>query len=81
MTELDGVSQSDRSLIDDRCVFFLGKLGIFYFFFYLGLAGFFCAMLAVFMAFSPRDRPAYTAGDSQMATRSHPLSPGTYIFK
>ena len=36
----------------------LAKLGIFYFFFYLGLAGFFCAMLGVFMALSPRDKPA-----------------------
>ena len=54
----------------------LAKLGIFYFFFYLGLAGFFCAMLAVFMALTPRDEPRYSAEDSQMGTRSNPLSPG-----
>jgi len=53
-----------------------GKLGIFYFFFYLGLAGFFCAMLAVFMALSPRDRPRYYLHASRMSTRSNPLSPG-----
>ncbi|CAF0988980.1 unnamed protein product [Rotaria sordida] len=52
------------------------KLGVFYFFFYLGLAGFFCAMLAVFMALSPRDRPRYYLEESRMATRSNPLSPG-----
>ncbi|CAF0915005.1 unnamed protein product [Rotaria sp. Silwood1] len=52
------------------------KLGVFYFFFYLGLAGFFCAMLAVFMALSPRDRPRYYSESSRMATRSNPLSPG-----
>ena len=53
-----------------------GKLGTFYFFFYLGLAGFFCAMLAVFMALSPRDRPRYFSDSSRMRTRSNPLSPG-----
>jgi sodium/potassium-transporting ATPase subunit beta len=53
-----------------------GKLGVFYFFFYLGLAGFFCAMLAVFMALSPSDRPRYYSESSRMRTRSHPLSPG-----
>jgi sodium/potassium-transporting ATPase subunit beta len=53
-----------------------GKLGVFYFFFYLGLAGFFCAMLAVFMALSPRDRPRYYSQSSRMRTRSNPLSPG-----
>lgn len=53
-----------------------GKLGVFYFFFYLGLAGFFCAMLAVFMALSPRDRPRYYLDASRMSTRSNPLSPG-----
>ena len=58
-------------------VFFLtAKLGIFYFFFYIGLAGFFCAMLAVFMAISPRDRPRYYLEESRMRTRSNPLSPG-----
>ncbi|CAF1401509.1 unnamed protein product, partial [Adineta ricciae] len=41
-----------------------------------GLAGFFCAMLAVFMAFTPRDHPYYTNHDSRMETRSNPLSPG-----
>lgn len=53
-----------------------GKLGVFYFFFYLGLAGFFCAMLAVFMLLSPRDAPRYYSESSRMATRSNPLSPG-----
>jgi len=53
-----------------------GKLGVFYFFFYIGLAGFFCAMLAVFMALSPRDRPRYYLASSRMRTRSNPLSPG-----
>ncbi|UJR36661.1 hypothetical protein I4U23_029378 [Adineta vaga] len=53
-----------------------GKLGVFYFFFYIGLAGFFCAMLAVFMALTPRDHPYYTSHDSRMKTRSNPLSPG-----
>jgi len=53
-----------------------GKLGVFYFFFYIGLAGFFCAMLAVFMAVSPRDRPRYYSESSRMRTRSNPLSPG-----
>lgn len=53
-----------------------GKLGVFYFFFYIGLAGFFCAMLAVFMALSPRDRPRYYLEASRMRTRSNPLSPG-----
>lgn len=57
-----------------------GKLGIFYFFFYLGLAGFFCGMLAVFMALVPRDAPRYFSEESQMATRSHPLSPGSFRF-
>ncbi|CAF1036208.1 unnamed protein product [Rotaria magnacalcarata] len=52
------------------------KLGVFYFFFYLGLAGFFCAMLAVFMAVSPRDHPRYYDKSSRMATRSNPLTPG-----
>jgi sodium/potassium-transporting ATPase subunit beta len=53
-----------------------GKLGVFYFFFYLGLAGFFCAMLAIFMALTPRDHPRYILDDSRMRTRSNPLSPG-----
>lgn len=53
-----------------------GKLGTFYFFFYLGLAGFFCAMLAVFMLLSPRDAPRYYSESSRMATRSNPLTPG-----
>ncbi|CAF1158039.1 unnamed protein product [Rotaria sp. Silwood1] len=53
-----------------------GKLGIFYFFFYLGLGAFFCTMLAVFMALTPRDRPRYHAKTSCMRTRSIPLSPG-----
>jgi sodium/potassium-transporting ATPase subunit beta len=53
-----------------------GKLGVFYFFFYVGLAGFFCAMLAVFMALSPRDHPRYYHESSRMRTRSSPLSPG-----
>lgn len=53
-----------------------GKLGVFYFFFYLGLAGFFCSMLAIFMAFTPRDRPRYDLEESRMQTRSNPLSPG-----
>lgn len=52
------------------------KLGIFYFFFYIGLAGFFCAMLAVFMAVTPRDVPTYINRKSVMKTRSNPLSPG-----
>jgi len=52
------------------------KLGIFYFFFYLGLAGFFCAMLAVFMAVTPRDRPKYAEKASMMQTRSNPFAPG-----
>ncbi|CAF0806515.1 unnamed protein product [Adineta ricciae] len=33
-------------------------------------------MLAVFMAFTPRDHPYYTNHDSRMETRSNPLSPG-----
>lgn len=53
-----------------------GKLGIFYFFFYVGLAGFFCAMLAVFMVLTPRDRPRYVSESSRMQTRSNPLTPG-----
>jgi len=53
-----------------------GKLGVFYFFFYLGLAGFFCAMLAIFMALTPRDQPRYVLDDSRMRTRSNPLAPG-----
>ncbi|CAF1151442.1 unnamed protein product [Adineta steineri] len=53
-----------------------GKLGVFYFFFYIGLAGFFCAMLAIFMAFTPRDHPRYTTDESRMETRSNPLAPG-----
>jgi hypothetical protein len=57
---------------------FLAKLGIFYFFFYLGLAGFFCAMLGVFMAVSPRDQPRYVSESSRMRTRSNPLSPGEF---
>lgn len=71
------------SLFDSKKRQFLGrdgagwtKLGVFYFFFYLGLAGFFCAMLAVFMALSPRDRPAYYSESSRMCTRTNPLSPG-----
>jgi len=60
-----------------KCLLVLiGKLGVFYFFFYLGLAGFFCAMLAVFMAITPRDRPRYYSESSSMRTRSNPLSPG-----
>ncbi|CAF0790598.1 unnamed protein product [Didymodactylos carnosus] len=39
-------------------------------------AGFFCAMLAVFMAVTPRDRPRYSTKASRMQTRSNPLSPG-----
>ncbi|CAF2760027.1 unnamed protein product [Rotaria sp. Silwood2] len=53
-----------------------GKLGMFYFFFYLGLGAFFCTMLAVFMALSPRDRPRYYSESSCMRTRTIPLSPG-----
>lgn len=60
-------------------MFLIAKLGIFYFFFYLGLAGFFCAMLAIFMAFSPRDHPEYIVEASRMATRSNPLTPGIDI--
>jgi sodium/potassium-transporting ATPase subunit beta len=53
-----------------------GKLGVFYFFFYIGLAGFFCAMLAIFMALTPRDIPRFYSDTSCMKTRSNPLSPG-----
>ncbi|CAF2769276.1 unnamed protein product [Rotaria sp. Silwood2] len=77
------VSALMNGLYDSKKRQFLGrdgagwtKLGVFYFFFYLGLAGFFCAMLAVFMALSPRDRPRYYSYSSRMATRSNPLSPG-----
>jgi sodium/potassium-transporting ATPase subunit beta len=54
----------------------MGQIRCFLLFFYLGLAGFFCAMLAVFMALSPRDRPRYFSESSSMRTRSNPLSPG-----
>jgi sodium/potassium-transporting ATPase subunit beta len=77
------VSSFGNALYDSKKKQFLGrdgagwgKLGIFYFFFYLGLAGFFCAMLAVFMALSPRDRPRYYSESSRMQTRSNPISPG-----
>ncbi|CAF0925776.1 unnamed protein product [Didymodactylos carnosus] len=53
-----------------------GKVAVFYFFFYVGLAGFFCAMLAVFMAVSPKDHPRYYTTSSRMQTRSNPVSPG-----
>lgn len=77
------ISSLCNSIYDSKRREFLGrdgarwaKLGIFYFFFYIGLAGFFCAMLAVFMAISPRDRPRYYLEESRMRTRSNPLSPG-----
>jgi len=54
----------------------MGQIRNILLFFYLGLAGFFCAMLAVFMAVSPRDRPRYYSESSRMRTRSNPLSPG-----
>jgi hypothetical protein len=80
------VSSFGNALYDSKKKQFLGrdgagwgKLGIFYFFFYLGLAGFFCAMLAVFMALSPRDRPRYYSESSRMQTRSNPISPGLNI--
>ncbi|CAF3910614.1 unnamed protein product, partial [Rotaria sp. Silwood1] len=38
--------------------------------------GFFCTILTIFMALSPRNRPRYYAESSCMRTRSNPLSPG-----
>lgn len=77
------LSAFGRGLYDPKRREFLGrdgarwaKLGIFYFFFYLGLAGFFCAMLSVFMAVTPRDRPKYNKESSMMQTRSNRFSPG-----
>lgn len=79
--ELNGVSKDNRYMII-RIIyivyFFLAKLGIFYFFFYLGLTGFFCAMIAIFMFITPRDTPRYVSEQSCMQTRSNPLSPGSY---
>ncbi|CAF4844033.1 unnamed protein product [Rotaria sp. Silwood1] len=40
------------------------------------LGGFFCTILTIFMALSPRNRPRYYAESSCMRTRSNPLSPG-----
>jgi len=73
-----GTAQNCSIRKKNKTIFFvyLAKLGIFYFFFYLGLAGFFCAMLAVFMAVTPRDRPKYAEKASMMQTRSNPFAPG-----
>lgn len=54
----------------------LGQLAAFYFFFYVTLGGLFCLYLAVFMSFLPLNQPRYTGEDSQITSRSHPLSPG-----
>lgn len=60
---------------------FIGKLAMFYFFFYSGLAGFFSFMVFVLMTVTPLDRPRYYGEASCMQARSKPLSPGLYNSK
>jgi hypothetical protein len=57
----------------------IGKLAVFYFFFYTALGGFFCLYLSVFMSLLPLNQPRYKGKDSCLTSRAHRLSPG-FLF-
>jgi hypothetical protein len=58
----------------------VGKLAAFYFFFYIGLGGFFCLYLSIFMSFLPLNQPRCIGKESRLTSRAHPLSPGFVLF-
>ncbi|CAF3377567.1 unnamed protein product [Rotaria socialis] len=72
----DAVYDSKRKEFLGRDSTRWGKLAIFYFFFYFGLAGFFSTLVFVFMRLVPLDRPRYHGDASCMQARGKPLAPG-----